>query len=112
MKNPRIGEELMKMRIGSGHSVKQVMEYLHERGIKVATKTIYGWEVNTSQPDAHILMELCCFFGVDDVLATFGYRMPEDTNRELSDLKIAYMREPDPNIKKAVRKLLGINGDY
>ncbi len=50
MKNERIAEVLKKYRKKNNLTVHEVSVLLHDRCIKAADKTIYGWESGQTQP--------------------------------------------------------------
>lgn len=111
MKNPKIAETLKSSRKKMGYSVDQVALFLTNTKEPISPKTIYGWENGTSEPKADILMALCQYYEIDDILGTFGYQ--DTTDDELMPLTIheeallkAYRREI--TMQPAVDKLLGI----
>jgi predicted transcriptional regulator len=53
--------------------VKKVAEAMHEHGIKISEKTIYGWENGHSMPSGDMLLILCDIYATPDILAAFGY---------------------------------------
>jgi len=82
-----IANVLKKYRHKSGLSTNEVTDRLGQHGIKVSPKTLYGWEIGHSQPDANTLLLLCDIYDIDDIMLAFGYgkkgklpievRMPE-----------------------------------
>ena len=50
-------------------SVRDVTELLEEKSLKVAEKTVYGWESSATQPDADTLLLLCDIYNIDNILA-------------------------------------------
>ena len=59
MKNRKIAEVLKAYRKMNNLSVRDVTELLEEKSLKVAEKTVYGWESSATQPDADTLLLLC-----------------------------------------------------
>jgi len=45
-------------------SVKEVVNLLSQHQISIATKTLYGWENGTRQPDADTFLTLCKIYGI------------------------------------------------
>jgi transcriptional regulator with XRE-family HTH domain len=97
-----IANVLKKYRHKCGLSTKEVTDRLGQDGIKVSPKTLYGWEIGHSQPDASTLLLLCDIYDIDDIMLAFGYdrkeklpleaRMPE--RAKLLD-KIEQLEEND-----------------
>ena len=73
MKNRKIAEVLKAYRKMNNLSVRDVTELLEEKSLKVAEKTVYGWESSATQPDADTLLLLCDIYNIDNILGTFGY---------------------------------------
>ncbi len=72
--NESIGTILKNSRKNVGMSVEDVSDFLGKHNIKVATKTIYGWENDSSSPNINIFLLLCEMYGIKDVLQTFGHK--------------------------------------
>ena len=47
-----------------GLSVREVLAKLHEDGIDVSDKTLYGWESGHRQPDADTFLALCQIYKI------------------------------------------------
>jgi len=101
MKNRKIAEVLKAYRKMNNLSVRDVTELLEEKSLKVAEKTVYGWESSATQPDADTLLLLCDIYNIDNILGTFGYT---DDEHHLIE---QYRKHPE--IQDAVDKLLDIN---
>ena len=80
MKNRKIAEVLKAYRKMNNLSVRDVTELLEEKSLKVAEKTVYGWESSATQPDADTLLLLCDIYNIDNILGTFGYTDEEPIN--------------------------------
>ena len=80
MKNKKIAEVLKAYRKMNNLSVRDVTELLEEKSLKVAEKTVYGWESSATQPDADTLLLLCDIYNIDNILGTFGYTDEEPIN--------------------------------
>lgn len=72
MTKNKIAEGLKKGRQEKGYSVKEVSEFLVNKGFKAGEKTIYSWESGNSQPTPDVFLTLCIYYGIDDVLKNFG----------------------------------------
>jgi transcriptional regulator with XRE-family HTH domain len=110
MKNPKIAEMLKEYRKINHLSVDEVAQYLRTKHVDIATKTIYGWESGQTQPNADNLMHLCRLYGIEDILATFGYQSVRHPLSPISqkeqELILAYRQHKE--LQGAVDKLLDI----
>ena len=70
MKNRKIAEVLKAYRKMNNLSVRDVTELLEEKSLKVAEKTVYGWESSATQPDFYfvIFIILITFLALSDIL--------------------------------------------
>ncbi len=50
-----------------GLSVREVLEALERQGVRIAAKTLYGWEAGSRQPDAESFLALCRVYGIDSL---------------------------------------------
>jgi predicted transcriptional regulator len=73
MNNNEMANKLRQLRESEGLAVKDVIDMLCGRGIKISPKTLYSWEVGRAQPDADTFMMLCDIYMVEDILTEFGY---------------------------------------
>lgn len=110
MQNEYIPQILKEYRKKNNLTVNDVSLLLLERSIKVAPKTIYGWESGQANPSADMLLTLCEMYNITDILTVFGYKK-EDAPFHVSPSERAliesYRRHPD--LQKAVNKLLDLN---
>lgn len=56
----------------SKYSVECVSRLLNTRGLKISTKTLYGYESGVSMPKLSTFLALCDIYGVSDALAALG----------------------------------------
>ncbi len=108
MKNKKIAQVLKYYRKLNNLSVKEVSNLLEEKSLKVAEKTIYGWESSQTQPDADTLLILCDIYNIDNILGTFGYNddNPITLTRHEQNLIEQYRKHPE--LQDAVDKLLDV----
>lgn len=109
MESKFIGNILKTTRKELNLSVKTVLGYLHEFGIDISDKTLYGWENNHRQPDADTFLVLCRIYGIDSI--TGIQKLPPLSNKiaPCSDesVKIAADYDNLDNCgKRAVRAVL------
>lgn len=106
MKNNKIAKVLKAFRKKNNYTVNDVALFLEKKDVKVAPKTIYGWESGQSQPDVDTLLVLCELYNITDILATFGY--VEKSTFQLTTLEKELVLEfrKHPPMQDAVRKLL------
>ena len=55
---------LKNARNSAGLSVKEATAKLHECGLDISPKTLYGWEGGYRQPDADVFLILCKIYGI------------------------------------------------
>lgn len=48
-------------------SIQAVLDQLHNYGINISGKTLYGWESGHRQPDADTFLVLCKLYGIDSI---------------------------------------------
>ncbi len=89
MTKNKIANGLKKGRQEKGYSVKEVSEFLINKGFKAGEKTIYSWESGNSQPTPDVFLTLCIYYEIDDVLENFGDD-ELNTNNTLDDEKECY----------------------
>ena len=65
-------QELREIRKKREIKMAQVVKHLHENGIDVAEKTVYGWESGQANPSIQVFMLLCRFYGVADIHQLFA----------------------------------------
>lgn len=112
MKNPNIAKVLKEYRKQNHYSVEDVVFKLEEQNLPFATKTIYGWEIGQTQPDADTLLVLCKIYKIDNILETFGYQPPSEElflSKEEHELIQKYRQHEE--MQNAVKKLLGVGED-
>ena len=98
MKNPVIAKMLKYYRKSSNLSVD-------------ANKTIYGWESGQTQPDADILLYLCKFYRITDVLGTFGNskkKINETSTYSLKERDLVDAYRKNKALQPAIDKLLDL----
>jgi len=111
MKNEKIAQVLKQYRKQNDLSVKEVAYSLNDRySLKVAEKTIYGWESGQAQPDADTLLLLCDLYKIKDILSEFGYVEEIETPIRLTAFETRLIKNyrEHPEMQDAVKKLLGL----
>ena len=68
MRNDNIARSLRYYRNVNHKSIDDIIAFLREHDYDVSEKTIYAWENGSNQPRADILMLLCEYYQIDDVL--------------------------------------------
>ena len=63
-----------------GSSVKEVLMQLHEYGIDISAKPLYGWENGYQHPDADTFVTLCRIYGA--AFRAKGKEAPADTSAD------------------------------
>ncbi len=69
-----------------GYSVEQVAEKLHERGINISTKALYGYENKVGKPKLSTFVALCDIYGITNILEALGfsYSVPVSKKNDIS----------------------------
>lgn len=68
-----IGATLKKYRNAAGMSVKEISDFLTQKGFKASESTIYSWENDNSQPTPGALLAMCKAYKIENVLQAFGF---------------------------------------
>jgi len=111
MKNPNIAEMLRYYRKLNKYTVKDVSEILISNDVKAAEKTIYSWELGTTQPSADTLMMLCDIYNVPNVLETFGYsnsKRDYDFTCTENEVELLKQYRNHPEMHNAIHQLLDL----
>lgn len=94
-----------------GYSVEQVAEKLHERGINISTKALYGYENKVGKPKLSTFVALCDIYDITNILEALGlsYSVPVSKKHDLSDEEYALIelyRRADKADRLAVNLIL------
>ena len=112
MKNDRIARALRYYRNVNKRSINDIRNFLKEHDYIVSEKTVYAWENGSTQPRADVLMLLCEYYQIDDILTAFGYREPSDISLaeplSVSEISLVKSYREHTDMQPAVRKLLDI----
>ena len=87
-----------------GLSVREVLAKLHEDGIDVSDKTLYGWESGHRQPDADTFLALCQIYKIGSFSNI--QKAPSDLSEEAQKIAKSYEKLTD-HAKGAVKAILG-----
>lgn len=109
MKNKMIAQVLKEYRKKRRLSVRDVCALLENKSLRVAEKTLYGWESGQSQPDADTLLILCEIYEIDDILATFGYKNSSYFPVTEQEKEIITQLRLQPQWLDSVKKLLDVD---
>ena len=111
MKNEMIAKVLKKYRKNNKLTVNEVAELLNERSLTVATKTIYGWENDHTEPNLHTLVLLCHLYEIDDISSAFGFTSADsglNINPTEFELELIRRYREYPSLQPAINKLLDL----
>lgn len=112
MRNDNIARSLRYYRNLNHRSIGDIMNFLGKYNYDVSEKTIYAWENGSNQPRADILMLLCEYYKIDDVLSAFGYREPGETFVEqplsVSEISLIQSYREHKEMQPAIHKLLDL----
>ena len=110
MKNNKIGEALKYYRKLNKWSVEDVAVRLEQDfGLKVAEKTIYGWESNQSHPTSDMFIFLCRLYHINNIGDAFteGKKSSEFVITNEEKKIIEYYRK-QPELQAVVQRVLDI----
>lgn len=80
-----IGKTLKECRASAKMSVREISDFLTQKGYRASESTIYSWENGNSQPTPGALLTMCKAYGVSNVMDTFGYNgFKEDGSLQLN----------------------------
>lgn len=72
MKNNKIGEMLKKYRKMNALTIGDVVLELQDKyDVRVAEKTIYGWESNQAHPTTDVFVALCDIYHINNISDVF-----------------------------------------
>ena len=112
MRNDNIARSLRYYRNVNHKSIDDIIAFLREHDYDVSEKTIYAWENGSNQPRADILMLLCEYYQIDDVLTAFGYRDAETSFLQdplsVSEISLIKSYREHKEMQPAVHKLLDL----
>ena len=112
MKNDNIARVLKYYRTLNNLSINDIRTFLRKHNYVVSEKTIYAWEIGTTQPRADVLMLLCEYYKIDDILTTFGYRDSDESlikePLSISEISLIKSYRKHTDMQPAIHKLLDI----
>lgn len=112
MRNVKIGEMLKKYRKLNSMSVSDVVTKLDEKySIKVAEKTVYGWESNQAHPTTDTFVVLCEMYRINDLGDALN-PSPSKTSRDMTisreEREIVERYRSHPELQTIVKKVLDL----
>lgn len=112
MRNNNIARSLKYYRNVNHKSIDDIITFLGKHNYDVSKKTIYAWENGSNQPRADILMLLCEYYQIDDVLTAFGYRDAETSFLQeplsVSEISLVKSYREHKEMQPAIHKLLDL----
>lgn len=91
--NADLGSVLREHRIKEKITVKQVSDFLTNKGFRASEKTIYSWEKGGSQPSPDVFLLLCRMYNISNILETFGYNKEKKDSFALSIDDIEHIKK-------------------
>lgn len=110
MRNNSIGPLLRKYRKQNRLTVQDVVLELSDKyDVKIAEKTIYGWESNQSHPTSDVFVALCDIYKINNISEAFS-ESGENKGFLITSEERALVEKyrKNPELQKAVRILLGM----
>lgn len=113
MKNTKIGDMLKKYRKMNSMTVADVVTKLDQKySIKVAEKTVYGWESNQAHPTTDTFVVLCEMYKINDLSDALN-PVPAKNGRDMTisreERKIIERYRNHPELQTIVRKVLDLD---
>jgi transcriptional regulator with XRE-family HTH domain len=105
-----IGDSLKKYRKSLGLTVPQVAAIMQkDYDLKVAAKTIYGWESNQCFPPTQKMIALCEIYQISDLGTSFSQKK-DSKNFKITPLERRVVQgfRDNPQMQPAVCRLLGV----
>lgn len=110
MKNDQIGAMLKKYRKMNALSVNDVVVELENRyGVKVAQKTVYGWESNQAHPTSDVFVALCDMYKINNISDVFHSKEPKGFPITAEERRIIEHYRQYPEMQSVIRKLLNMD---
>ena len=110
MKNNQIGVMLKKYRKLNALSVNDVVVELYDKyGVKVAEKTVYGWESNQAHPTTDVFVALCDIYKINNICDVFNSKEPKGFPISAEERQVIENYRQYPELQTVIRKLLNMN---
>lgn len=111
MKNNQIGEMLKKYRKLNALSVNDVVVELQEKyGVKVAEKTVYGWESNQAHPTSDVFVALCDIYKINNISDVFSNtKEPKGFPITAEERHIIEQYRTMPELQDVIKKILNMD---
>jgi transcriptional regulator with XRE-family HTH domain len=109
-KSELIGDALKRYRKALGLTVPQVAAIMEKNyNLKVAAKTIYGWESNQCFPPTQKMIALCEIYQISDLSTSFSQKK-DSKNFMITPLERRVVQgfRDNPQMQPAVCRLLGV----
>ena len=109
MKNDQIGAMLKKYRKMNALSVNDVVVELENRyGVKVAEKTVYGWESNQAHPTSDVFVALCDMYRINNISDVFHAKEPKGFPITPEERQLIERYREYTQMQSVIRKLLNM----
>lgn len=110
MRNDKIGVMLKKYRKENILSISDVAIKLQDKyGIRVAEKTIYGWESNQARPSTDTFIALCDIYHINNISDAFSSNRTKSFHITAEERQIIENYRKYPEMQFAIRKILNID---
>ena len=110
MRNNHIGPMLKKYRKQNQLTIQDVVvELSNKYNVRVAEKTVYGWESNQAHPTSDVFVALCDIYKINNLSEAFSDGCENRGFYITSEERTLVERyRQNPDLQKAVRVLLGM----
>ena len=101
---------LKKYRKMNALSVGDVVVELNEKyGVKVAEKTVYGWESNQAHPTSDVFVALCDIYKINNISDMFHTKEPKGFPITAEERQLIEHYRLAPEMHAVIRKILNMN---
>ena len=112
MKNIKLGELLKQYRKHNAMSVSDVTVLLKERyDLKVAEKTVYGWESSQANPPADTLIALCDLYKIKNLPDALKQPVKPGNDFPITSEERAILEQyrNHPELQDVIKRILFLN---
>lgn len=110
MKNNKIGLMLKKYRKLNDLTIGEVAIELHNKyGVRVAEKTIYGWESNQAHPTSDVFVALCDIYRINNISDVFNSEEPRSFHITATERTLIEQYRNLPEMQAIIHKLLNMD---
>lgn len=109
MRNYKIGTMLKKYRKLNALSISDVVVELQDKyDVRVAEKTVYGWESNQAHPTSDVFVALCDIYRITNISDVFNSEETKGFHITSTERTLIEQYRSQPEMQAIIRKLLNM----